>query len=67
MSEAKKKTKRCPYCGGSGEYPFGQPRKCFDCDGAGERCIRCFHPPETCRCPASAFDGDYSEMDRPVI
>jgi DnaJ-class molecular chaperone len=70
-----KKTKRCPYCGGSGKqdryytdmiYTYPYAIRCVDCNGTGQRCILCCKPSVDCECPDSAFDGDYSEMDRPT-
>lgn len=63
-----KRTKRCPYCEGSGkshQSDEGLPWNCVDCWGSGQRCILCGHPEVNCECPDSAFDGDYSELDRP--
>lgn len=66
-----KRTKPCPYCDGSGKsraVRFDEiPWQCCDCKGSGERCILCCRPSVDCECPESAFDGDYSGMDRPQL
>lgn len=75
MAENNQRTKPCPYCGGSGKrtaiyadlvwnYPY--EIKCADCNGAGQVCILCIKPTVDCQCPSTAFDGDYSGMDRPM-
>jgi hypothetical protein len=65
------KVKPCPYCEGSGKSRpvLGDelPWQCGDCKGSGERCILCCRPVVDCECPSTAFDGDFSEMDRPRI
>lgn len=67
-----KQTKRCPYCTGKGVQRAQYRRhvyvyRCTDCNGTGQRCILCCLPSVDCECAESAFDGGYSELDRPKI
>lgn len=63
----KQRTKKCPYCEGKGKFFHvdNELATCPDCRGTGQRCILCCRPASDCECPPSAFDGDYSGMDRP--
>lgn len=66
MSAAKKRTKRCPACDGTGKRVAGiYLLDCDKCYGDLVVCVKCGQRLNWCPCPPSAFDGDYSEMDRP--